>query len=376
MRRSQAKAHSLCSGQPLPTVTKSRRTCAQQEDQDHVPQSHLGHRLVRRVAVDHQHHAGVGREVALGHFVAPGRIQAKDHRVRAQENPQPPAMPRLAFEVDEDHPAGLVRLGERRLSVACQQGVVSGLKQRFEAFQSAGHGPRRHVQTEQPPLGKQPLRGPVAGELVEQDLHPHGDAQQSLGDQLGGGWSGEGSRTVRAGACPLVPSPPDAPTIRSDLDLDRFGILGVAGRERRAALRANALLFRQLAEFLDHGQVAVVPPCRIGPILALAPLGRRRRWLIVFAFEMIRPVLGRRFLALSPKESILKLAVLATKLLELGFELLGPKYSPSMHRLPIPGLLPQFGVLAPQFGDILAQLPNLATKLPHQFGQISRLSGR
>ena len=69
--------------------------------------------------------------------------------------------------------------------VARQQRVVERLKQRFEAFQAAGHGARRHVQTEQPPLAQQPLRGPVAGELVEQDLHPHGDAQQSLGDQLG-----------------------------------------------------------------------------------------------------------------------------------------------------------------------------------------------
>jgi hypothetical protein len=133
-------------------------------------------------------------------------------------------------------------------------------------------------------------------------------------------------------------------------------ILGVAGRERRAALRANAPLLGQLAEFLDDWQVAGVPPRRTGPILPLAALGWRGRCLIIFAFETIRTVLGRRFFALSTEELILERAVLAAKLLELGFELLGPTLGPGVHRLPIPDLLPQFGVLAPQLVDFLAQI--------------------
>ena len=64
------------------------------KDQHHVPQLHLGHGLVRRVAVDHQHHLGVGGKVALGHFVAAGRVEAKDHGVLAQEDPEPPAISR------------------------------------------------------------------------------------------------------------------------------------------------------------------------------------------------------------------------------------------------------------------------------------------
>ena len=134
--------------------------------------------------------------------------------------------------------------------------------------------------------------------------------------------------------------------------------------------------FGQLAEFLDHGQVAVVPPCRTGPILPLAPLGRRGRCRIIFAFETIRAVLGRSGFALSTEELILELAVLSAKLFDLGFESLGPLHGPSVHPLPIPGLLPQFGVLTPQFVDFLAQVEDFATKLPHQFGQISRLGGR
>ena len=83
------------------------------EDQHHVAQLHLGHGFVRRVAVDHQHRTGVRREVALGHFVASGGIEAKDHRVLTQEHPQPPAISRLAFLGDEDHPASFIGLGER-----------------------------------------------------------------------------------------------------------------------------------------------------------------------------------------------------------------------------------------------------------------------
>jgi hypothetical protein len=118
---------------------------------------------------------------------------------------------------------------------------------------------------------------------------------------------------------------------------------------------------RPLAEILDDRQVTVVPPSRTGPILPLTPLGRRRRSRIGFAFEMIRTVLDRGGLAFSTEELILEFAVLAAKLLDLGFELLGPMHSPSMLRLPVPGLLPQFGVLAPQVGDFLAQFAHFTT---------------
>jgi len=143
-----------------------------------------------------------------------------------------------------------------------------------------------------------------------------------------------------------------------------------------AALRANAPQLGQLAEFLDHGQVTVVPPCRTGPILPLAPPGWRGRCRIVFPFETIRPVLRRSSFALSTEELILELAVLSAKLFDLRFEPLGPLHGPGVHPLPIPGLLPQFGVLTPQFVDFLAQVEDFAAKVPHEVGQISRLGGR
>ena len=115
----------------------------------------------------------------------------------------------------------------------------------------------------------------MAGELVEQNLHPHRHTQHALGNQLRRRRRGDGSRTVRAGAGPLVASSTDPSAIGLDLDLDLFGILGVAGRDRRAALRAHTLVFGQLVEFLDHGQMAVVTPLRTGSIFPLATLAWR-----------------------------------------------------------------------------------------------------
>jgi hypothetical protein len=72
----------------------------------------------------------------------------------------------------------------------------------------------------------------------------------------------------------------------------------------------------------------------------------------------------------------LERAILAAKLRELGFEQFGPMHGPGVHRLPVPDLLPQFGILTAQFVEFLAQLEDFATKLSHQFGQTSRLGGR
>ena len=125
--------------------------------------------------------------MALGDFVTAAGVEAKDHRVLAQEDPQPPPMPRLAFQVDEDHPAGLVGLGEGGSGVACQQSVVERLKQRFEAFQAAGHGARRQVQIQQPPLVKQPLRGRWLKNLSIR-ISTHTETPSNpLGISLGGG---------------------------------------------------------------------------------------------------------------------------------------------------------------------------------------------
>ncbi len=80
------------------------------------------------------------------------------------------------------------------------------------------------------------------------------------------------------------------------------------------------LLFGQPVEFLDRGQMAVVPPFRSGLILPLTAFFRCGWSLIIFAFEMIFTVLRGSGFALSTEELILEFAVLAAKLLDLGFE--------------------------------------------------------
>jgi hypothetical protein len=165
--------------------------------------------------------------------------------------------------------------------------------------------------------------------------------------------------------------------MRSHVDLDLFGILGVTGGKGRTTLGANALVFRQLVWIIDDWQVAVISPTRTGPILPLAPLGRRSGVpIVILAFKVIRAILGRRFLALATEELILELSVLTPKMFNLGFEVLSPMHGPSVLSFPIADLLPQFGVLTPQFGNFLAQLKNFATKLPHQLEQISRRGRR
>ena len=198
-------------------------------------------------------------------------------------------------------------------------------------------------------------------ENLSSRISTHTDTPNTpLGISLGAGGAVNGSRTVRAGARPLVTSSPDPSAIRPNFDLDLFGILGVAGREGRTALRAHTLVFGQLAEIFDDGQVAVVPPLRTGPILPLASLARRGGVLIItLAFKVIRAIPGRRFFALSTEELILELAVLTAKLFDLGFEVLGPMHGPSVLSLPIPDLLPQFEILTPQIGDFLAQFEQL-----------------
>src|SRR6516162_6800222 len=311
--------------------------------------------------------------MVLGYLMAAAGVQAKGHRVRTQEDPEPPAIPRLAFLVDEDHPARLVSLGEGRLGVACQQSFVQPLKQRLKAFQTTGHRARRQVQAQQTPVVQQPLGGRRIVKKKNQDLHPHRDAQQSLGNELGGGRSGERSGTVGAGARAAVASSPDQASIRPHLDLDLFGILRVTGGQKRTAAGANSLVLGQLAEFLNDRQMAVITPWRARSILPLASFPCcGKLLLVIFAFEVIRAIPGRGFLALSTEELVLEPAIFTAKLLDLGFKVLGTMDGPSMLSLPISSLLPQLEILTPQVGDFLSQLSNFAPQLPDQLGKSSR----
>jgi hypothetical protein len=214
----------------------------------------------------------------------------------------------------------------------------------------------------------------VAEELVDQDLNPHRGPQQTLGNQLGYRWNGEGPRTVFTGAGPLITSPPNPPPIGPEIDLDLFGILGVAGRQRRPAPGANALVLGQFAEILDDWEMTIVPPSWAAITGLLPPLPRGGGVLIaILAFKVIGAILGRRLLALATEELILELAILAAELFDFGFEFPLAFDRPRVHRLPIADLLAEIEVVESQSYDFLAEFANFATKLEHQIGQISQL---
>jgi hypothetical protein len=65
-----------------------------------------------------------------------------------------------------------------------------------------------------------------------------------------------------------------------------------------------------------------------------------------------------------------------TKLLDLGFEVLGPMHGSGVLSLPISGLWSQLEIFTPHAGDFLTQLGNFALKLPNQLGQTGRLGRR
>ena len=80
------------------------------ERQDDHPVLDPAHRLVGRIAIDHQHAARLGPIVVLGDRVTATGIQQIDHRVRTQHDPQPPAVALLAFQDDEHRPPRLIAL--------------------------------------------------------------------------------------------------------------------------------------------------------------------------------------------------------------------------------------------------------------------------
>jgi hypothetical protein len=214
----------------------------------------------------------------------------------------------------------------------------------------------------------------VTEEFADQNLNPDRDSQQSFGDQFGRQRSSPRSRTIRTVAGPLIASSPNPAAIRPDFDLDLFGILGVARCCGRSALWTDAFVFGQFVKFFDNWQILVIPPPWSRTPLALAAWSRwRRRLIVVLAIQSIRAVARSGLFALLSEQPRLQFAILAAELIYFSFEYLDFFRRPSVHRLPIPDLLPQFQVLTtdvrqllPQLGGLLPQTPNLAEKLLHE----------
>ena len=72
-----------------------------------------------------------------------------------------------------------------------------------------------------------------------------------------------------------------------------------------------------------------------------------RLWSVVGVVQSIEAISRRRRFRLAAEELILELTILATKMFNLGFEVLAAMHGPSVLSLPISDLLPQFGILSP-----------------------------
>src|SRR5712675_2434592 len=98
----------------------------------------------------------------------------------------------------------------------------------------------------------------MAEVFVEQHLHPYRHTQPTLGDQLGWQRCRDRARATGATASSLIAAAANPAAIGLHLDLELFGVLGAAGRQRQAALSADLLRRGQRADFLAHGQKLIV----------------------------------------------------------------------------------------------------------------------
>ncbi len=139
--------------------------------QDDHPVLDPAHRLVGRRAIDHQHPARLGLRVVLGDRVTAAGIQQRDHRVRTQHGPQPPAVALLSFQDDEPRPPRLVALMPVPETISLLKRLGDRPQQDFQPRQAVGYGARCQVQTQQPPRGQQALcRTRTYGAMFARDM--------------------------------------------------------------------------------------------------------------------------------------------------------------------------------------------------------------
>ena len=210
----------------------------------------------------------------------------------------------------------------------------------------------------------------MAEKLVQQNLHPHRHAQAPLGDQLGRRRGSDGAGAAGAGAGTLVAAPANASAIGPHLDLQLFGILRSAGRQRLAAAWADALRGGQFAEFLVHRQMTVVaPPGTRAVGLLSAPAGRGR--FLHLAVQDVAAIRRRGLFALPTEELTLQVAVFPAQAFDLGLHVAQALHGAGVLGFPIPHLLAQFQVFAPQVADFLAELRHFLAQLLHPVLKIS-----
>ena len=95
------------------------------ERQHDQPRLHLRHGFVAGVPIDFQHSRSLWAEMRLRHLVTAAGIEQIDHRVRAENDPQPPAIAFFPVQKHENQPTGFVGLMESALPIPLQQRLVN-----------------------------------------------------------------------------------------------------------------------------------------------------------------------------------------------------------------------------------------------------------
>jgi hypothetical protein len=149
-----------------------------------------------------------------------------------------------------------------------------------------------------------------------------------------------------AGTGALIALPLNTAAIGLYLDLERFGLLGAIGDQRRLTLGADLLVGRQRVSLFADGQMAVIAAFGPGPIRLLTAATGWRWAFEFFAVEMIAAVFGRGLFAASAEELTAELAHLGTELFVVGFEPLFAFQGAGVLSFPVADLLPKFGDLA------------------------------
>jgi hypothetical protein len=214
--------------------------------------------LVAAVAVDAQDAGGLRSKEGRGFFRAPRQGQRVKHRFGTAVDPQRAFAVGLFRELHKHLPAGLVGVPQPGGLAALPDRFVQRRQQGCQAAQSARQRAGRQVDAVGGQIGDQPLAGAKEQELVQQHLHPDGDAIASFGNQFWGRRGREDAGPAGAVTGGAVAFPANHAAMGADLDFQGFGVLGAGeGFVGQAALGAVLLVGGQVVEFFDGGQVVM-----------------------------------------------------------------------------------------------------------------------
>jgi len=204
-------------------------------------------------------------EEGFGFLGALGQSDGKEDGLGAAVDPQRSFVIGFLLDFHKHLPPGLVGVPMRGGLAMLLNGLVDRFQHRGDALQSASQGSGGQLDAVRGQVGDQPVAGPKEEEFVQKHLGPDGDAIAPLGNEFGCPGRGDDARVPGTLACRSVSPAADDAAVGSDIDFDRFGVLG-SGEAfvGQAAAGALLLVFGQIAEIFDDGQIVVASPLRRG----------------------------------------------------------------------------------------------------------------